>query len=81
MRVPEGVDDAEGAEALLEEFGIEIGGGLGPFKGKAWRIGLMGASSSERNVILVLSALDVILGGSGKGTAAAAGVFAGAAKT
>ena len=35
---------------LLEEFGIEIGGGLGAFKGKAWRIGLMGESATDRHV-------------------------------
>ena len=46
---------------LLDEFGIEIGGGLGPFKGTAWRIGLMGASSTRRNVTLLLSALETIL--------------------
>ena len=46
---------------LLDDFGIEIGGGLGPFKGKAWRIGLMGASSTRRNVTLLLSALETIL--------------------
>ena len=47
---------------LLEEFGIEIGGGLGPFKGKAWRIGLMGDSSTRRNVTLLLGALETMNG-------------------
>ena len=42
-------------KALLEEFGIEIGGGLGPLKGQVWRIGLMGESSTPANVLLVLS--------------------------
>jgi alanine-glyoxylate transaminase/serine-glyoxylate transaminase/serine-pyruvate transaminase len=59
--IPPGVDDARVRARLLDEFGIEIGGGLGPFKGKAWRIGLMGASSTRRNVILLLSALELIL--------------------
>jgi alanine-glyoxylate transaminase/serine-glyoxylate transaminase/serine-pyruvate transaminase len=45
--VPAGVDDGRVRARLLEELGIEIGGGLGPFKGKAWRIGLMGASSTR----------------------------------
>src|SRR5208282_2339401 len=58
VHIPPGVDDAKARRRLLSEFGIEIGAGLGPFKGKAWRIGLMGHSSSERNVILVLSALE-----------------------
>jgi alanine-glyoxylate transaminase/serine-glyoxylate transaminase/serine-pyruvate transaminase len=61
VRVPDGVDDARVRARLLEEFGIEIGGGLGPFKGKAWRIGLMGASSTRRNVTLLLAALETIL--------------------
>ncbi len=46
---------------LLKEFNIEIGGGLGDFKGKAWRIGLMGESSSRNNVLLVLNALEFAL--------------------
>ncbi|HEY7371965.1 MAG TPA: alanine--glyoxylate aminotransferase family protein [Polyangia bacterium] len=59
--VPPGVDDARVRARLLDDFGIEIGGGLGPFKGTAWRIGLMGASSTRRNVTLLLSALETIL--------------------
>jgi alanine-glyoxylate transaminase/serine-glyoxylate transaminase/serine-pyruvate transaminase len=65
IHVPAGVDDAQGRGRLLNEFGIEIGGGLGPFKGKAWRIGLMGASSTRRNVTIVLSALETILADAG----------------
>jgi alanine-glyoxylate transaminase/serine-glyoxylate transaminase/serine-pyruvate transaminase len=61
VTVPSGVDDARVRGRLLNEFGIEIGGGLGPFKGKAWRIGLMGASSTRRNVTLVLAALGSLL--------------------
>jgi alanine-glyoxylate transaminase/serine-glyoxylate transaminase/serine-pyruvate transaminase len=45
---------------LLEEFGIEIGGGLGPLQGKVWRIGLMGESSSEAHVLTLLQALEHI---------------------
>lgn len=59
--VPAGVDDAKVRRRLSTDFGIEIGAGLGPFKGKAWRIGLMGASSSQRNVVLFLAALETIL--------------------
>jgi alanine-glyoxylate transaminase/serine-glyoxylate transaminase/serine-pyruvate transaminase len=47
---------------LLNEYGIEIGSGLGPMAGKAWRIGLMGHGATQRNVDLVLTALRVILG-------------------
>jgi alanine-glyoxylate transaminase/serine-glyoxylate transaminase/serine-pyruvate transaminase len=46
---------------LLEEYGIEIGAGLGAFKGKVWRIGLMGHAASRRNVTLFLAALRDIL--------------------
>jgi len=45
----------------LNEFGIEIGGGLGVFKGKVWRIGLMGAASTRSNVLLFLAALEKCL--------------------
>ncbi|HVT08533.1 MAG TPA: alanine--glyoxylate aminotransferase family protein [Polyangia bacterium] len=62
VNVPAGVEDAAVRARLLNDFGIEIGGGLGPFKGKAWRIGLMGASSSHRHVTLLLGALREILG-------------------
>jgi alanine-glyoxylate transaminase/serine-glyoxylate transaminase/serine-pyruvate transaminase len=61
VHVPDGADDAVVRTRLLEEFGIEIGAGLGPFAGKAWRIGIMGTSCTQRNVILVLGALDTIL--------------------
>ncbi|MCG3181950.1 MAG: (S)-ureidoglycine--glyoxylate transaminase [Phycisphaerae bacterium] len=61
VAAPEGVDEAAVRRRLLEEYGIEIGAGLGPFKGKAWRIGLMGHSSTVRNVDLLLAALRLIL--------------------
>ncbi|MEZ6126208.1 MAG: alanine--glyoxylate aminotransferase family protein [Planctomycetaceae bacterium] len=74
--IPEGVDDATVRRRLLTEFGIEIGGGLGPMKGKTWRIGLMGEAASQRNVLLFLAALEKCLTGSreaspGAGVAAA----------
>ncbi len=61
VAVPEGVDEARVRRQLLEEFGIEIGAGLGAFKGKAWRIGLMGAASTKSNVLLFLAALEKCL--------------------
>jgi alanine-glyoxylate transaminase/serine-glyoxylate transaminase/serine-pyruvate transaminase len=61
VRVPEGVNDAKVRSSLLQEFGIEIGGGLGPLKGKIWRVGLMGYSSNRNNVLLFLNALETIL--------------------
>lgn len=61
VRVPAGADDATVRRRLLDEYGIEIGGGLGAFKGKAWRIGLMGHGATRRNVTLLLAALRDIL--------------------
>ena len=61
IRIPEGADDAGTRKRLLEEYGIEIGAGLGVMAGKAWRIGLMGQGSSIRNVDLVLTALREVL--------------------
>lgn len=65
VTIPEGVDDAKVRRALLDGYGIEIGGGLGPLKGQVWRVGLMGTSSSRNNVILLLSALEQILSAEG----------------
>jgi alanine-glyoxylate transaminase/serine-glyoxylate transaminase/serine-pyruvate transaminase len=61
IRVPEGVDDARVRARLLEDSNIEIGGGLGPLKGRIWRIGLMGSGSTSENVLLVLDALQLAL--------------------
>ena len=60
-RIPEGVDDLAVRGRLLREWGIEIGGGLGVFKGNAWRIGLMGHSCQRANVTLLLAALETCL--------------------
>ena len=57
VRIPEGIDDRGVRTKLLRDHGLEIGGGLGDFKGKAWRIGLMGASATPRHVELCLRAL------------------------
>lgn len=61
VKIPAGVDDKAVRAQLLNEFGIEIGGGLGPMAGKTWRIGLMGETSTERNVLLFLAALEACL--------------------
>ena len=61
VRIPEGANDAKVRRALLKDFGMEIGGGLGEFAGKAWRVGLMGHACRRRNVVLFLSALETIL--------------------
>jgi len=60
--VPEGVDEAGIRKKLLMDYNIEIGAGLGPLKGKIWRIGLMGATSTTQNVETVLKALKQLLG-------------------
>lgn len=60
--IPEGVDEAAIRRRLLDEYNVEIAGGLGAFKGRAWRIGLMGYSSRPENVLLLLSALERLLG-------------------
>jgi len=61
VTIPDGVDDARIRRDLLNRFGIEIGAGLGAFKGKVWRIGLMGYGSRSANVLLFLSALEQLL--------------------
>ncbi|HEX3724819.1 MAG TPA: alanine--glyoxylate aminotransferase family protein [Pirellulales bacterium] len=61
VRIPAGVDDAAVRGALLNRYGIEIGGGLGAFKGQVWRIGLMGYGSRPGNVFLLLAALEQLL--------------------
>ena len=61
VEIPDGIDDATVRGKLLRRHGIEIVGGLGNLAGKVWRVGLMGSSSLERNVLLFLSALEEIL--------------------
>ncbi len=60
---PEGVDEAALRRRLLTEHGIEVGGGLGPFAGRAWRVGLMGEGASHGNVDRLLDAVDALLEG------------------
>ncbi len=61
IQIPDGADDKRVRAALLLAFGIEIGGGLGEFAGKAWRVGLMGHAARQRNVMLFLAALETVL--------------------
>lgn len=61
VRIPDGVDEASIRRRLLTEYNIEIGAGLGPLKGKVWRIGLMGASSTPNHVNALLAALGELL--------------------
>lgn len=74
--IPDQVNDLAVRKQLLEQFGIEIGGGLGPMKGKTWRIGLMGESSQPRKVLTFLAALEFCLQGQGYKLSPGAGVAA-----
>ncbi len=76
VSIPDGVDDVTARKQLLNEFNIEIGGGLGAFKGKAWRIGLMGSACTISNVMLVLSAIEKCLADQGVKLKPGAGVAA-----
>lgn len=76
VNVPHGVDEAMARQRLLNEWNIEISGGLGEFRGQVWRIGLMGEGARERNVMAVLSALEVTLADAGCEVAYGASVAA-----
>jgi alanine-glyoxylate transaminase/serine-glyoxylate transaminase/serine-pyruvate transaminase len=76
IRVPEGADDVKLRGYLLEKLNLEIGGGLGKLKGKVWRVGLMGHSSSAERILFFLSALSQALQAQGVKTDLAAGLAA-----
>lgn len=76
VMIPNGIDDAEVRNQLLDEFNIEIAGGFGPVKGKIWRVGLMGHCSQKPFVLLFLSAFEKVLGDQGFRVPAGAGVAA-----
>ncbi|MGH7824702.1 MAG: pyridoxal-phosphate-dependent aminotransferase family protein [Candidatus Binatia bacterium] len=61
IRIPAGVDDAKVRQRLYDDFSIEIGAGLGPLKGKIWRVGLMGHGARVENVELFIDALRQLL--------------------
>jgi alanine-glyoxylate transaminase / serine-glyoxylate transaminase / serine-pyruvate transaminase len=61
IAIPERIDDVKVRKSLLEDFNLEIGGGLGPLKGQIWRVGLMGYNSDGRNVLFFLTALEQTL--------------------
>jgi alanine-glyoxylate transaminase/serine-glyoxylate transaminase/serine-pyruvate transaminase len=76
VRIPPGVDDLAIRKGLLDRFGIEIGAGLGAFKGQVWRIGLMGYASRKANVLGLLAALEQLLSANGHKFDHGAGVAA-----
>ena len=76
VMVPSGVDDVRFRNQLLDEFNIEIAGGIGPLKGKIWRLGLMGYCAQRANVLLLLAAMEHVLHAQGARVPAGAGVAA-----
>lgn len=76
IKVPPGVEDRKVRQQLLDEFNIEIAGGFGPLKGKIWRVGLLGCSSTKNNVLLFLAAFEKVLLYQGCKVPAGAGVGA-----
>ncbi|MGB6266223.1 MAG: alanine--glyoxylate aminotransferase family protein [Candidatus Acidiferrales bacterium] len=76
VKIPAGIEDGKVRRQLLDEFNIEIAGGIGATKGKIWRIGLMGYSSQKTNVLLLLAALDKVFSDQGFKVPAGAGVAA-----
>jgi alanine-glyoxylate transaminase/serine-glyoxylate transaminase/serine-pyruvate transaminase len=61
VKIPDGVDDAKVRQRLYDDFNIEIGAGLGPLKGKIWRVGLMGYGAREENIQLLAKALKALI--------------------
>ena len=76
VMIPGGIEDTKFRNQLLDEFNIEIAGGIGALKGKIWRIGLMGYSSQKAHVLLLLAAAEKILLEQGYRVPAGAGVAA-----
>jgi alanine-glyoxylate transaminase/serine-glyoxylate transaminase/serine-pyruvate transaminase len=80
VKIPAGIDDAKARSYLLETYNLEIGGGLGALKGKVWRVGLMGYSSSAENILFFLSAVSQALALQGFKTDISAGLGAAASE-
>ena len=59
--IPDGIDDGKTRNLLLNDFNLEIGAGLGELAGKTWRIGLMGHSSTRRNILTCLASLETVM--------------------
>jgi alanine-glyoxylate transaminase/serine-glyoxylate transaminase/serine-pyruvate transaminase len=76
VMIPAGVDDNKFRNQLLDEFNIEIAGGIGLLKGKIWRLGLMGYCSQQQFVLLLLAAMEKALIDNGHRMSPGAGVGA-----
>jgi len=76
VRPPEGINEARVRSELLNEYGVEIAGGLGPEAGKMWRIGVMGYSATQDNMLVLLAGIESLLARQGYGSASGAAVAA-----
>ncbi len=76
VMIPAGIDDVKFRNQLLDEFNIEVAGGIGPLKGKIWRVGLMGYCAQKANVLLLLSAMEKVMTDQGARVAPGAGIAA-----
>jgi alanine-glyoxylate transaminase/serine-glyoxylate transaminase/serine-pyruvate transaminase len=76
INIPQGAEDVRLRRQLLDEFGIEIAGGIGPLKGKIWRVGLMGYISQAKHILFFLAALEKVLCDHGFRVPSGAGVGA-----
>jgi alanine-glyoxylate transaminase/serine-glyoxylate transaminase/serine-pyruvate transaminase len=61
VRLPEGLEDRVARKQLLDEFGIEVAGGLGELAGRVWRVGLMGESCTRDAAKALLEAIDQLV--------------------
>jgi alanine-glyoxylate transaminase/serine-glyoxylate transaminase/serine-pyruvate transaminase len=59
--LPAGLEDVPTRKKLLNDYHIEVGGGLGALKGKIWRVGTMGEACKIQNIEYLMSALREIL--------------------
>jgi alanine-glyoxylate transaminase/serine-glyoxylate transaminase/serine-pyruvate transaminase len=76
VMIPAGIDDVKFRNQLLDDFNIEIAGGIGPLKAKIWRLGLMGYCAQKANVLLLLAAMEKVMTDQGTRVPAGAGVAA-----
>jgi aspartate aminotransferase-like enzyme len=74
VMIPAGIDDVKFRNQLLDEFNIEIAGGIGPLKARIWRLGLMGYCAQKSNVLLLLAAMEKVLVDQGARVEAGVGV-------
>ncbi|MFQ5516414.1 MAG: alanine--glyoxylate aminotransferase family protein, partial [Acidimicrobiia bacterium] len=59
--VPAGVDGTDVRQRLLEDFSIEVGGGMGDMAQRLWRIGLMGRGASREAAVRLIQAIEALI--------------------